>query len=125
MALPLLGGVVGTLVTIGSGIASLVRGLKASKWGAWLMFSLFTFMGGLIGRLMQLLGITLVANTFATPVFRDLVVGKLLGLPPVWLGFIGLTKVDQAITIILSAVAIRVVDQVRVKRRRDEWQTPL
>lgn len=107
------------------GFAALLRWFRGTKFGAWIWFHLFLYMGGLIGKMLWLLGITLVANEFATPVFTGLIAGQLMGLPSEWVSFIGLTKLDQGITIILSAVAIRMIDQVRVQRRRDAWQTPL
>lgn len=113
------------VAAIGRALAAALRWFRGTKFGAWIWFHLFLYLGGLIGKILWLLGITLVANEFATPVFTSLIAGSLMGLPSEWVSFIGLTKLDQGITIVLSAVAIRMVDQVRVKRRRDAWQTPL
>lgn len=110
------------VIRLGSTALRLFRG---TQFGKWIWFHLFMYAGGLVGKLLWLLGITLVANEFATPVFTSLIAGNLMGLPSEWVSFIGLTKLDQGITIILSAVAIRMLDQVRIKRRRDAWQTPL
>lgn len=113
------------ILRIGSHLTRVLRTFRATTFGKWLWFHLFLYMGGLIGKMLWLLGVTLVANQFATPVFTGLIAGSLMGLPSEWVSFIGLTKLDQGITIILSAVAIRTVDQIRVQRRRDAWQQPL
>lgn len=107
------------------GLGALLKLFKGTRFGQWLWFYLFFYLSGLIGKILWLLGITLVANQFATPYFTSTIAGYLLGMPAEWVAFVGLVKLDQAITVILSAVAIRMLDQVKVQRRRDAWQTPL
>lgn len=124
-ALPAVGKLLLSVAGIGRGVAWLIGAFRASRLGKAIWFGLFFYMGGVVGRLLQLAGVTLVANEFVTPHLTDLVAGRLLGLPPEWVQFIGLTKADQAMTIVFSALVIRTVDQVQVRRRRDSWQTPL
>jgi hypothetical protein len=124
-ALPAVGKLLLSVAGIGRGIAALLGAIRATRIGRAIWFGLFVYMGGVIGRMFQLAGVTLVANEFVTPHLTDLVAGRILGLPAEWVQFIGLTKVDQAITIVLSAVAIRTIDQVQIKRHRESWQTPL
>lgn len=124
-ALPAVGKIVVMLGGIARGVTGLLRAIKATRMGRAIWFGLFIYMGGVIGRLLQLVGVTIVANEFATPHLTTLVAGHLLGLPSEWVQFIGLTKADQAMTIVFSALVIRTIDQVSVRRRRESWQTPL
>ena len=103
----------------------LFRSLKAAKWSQWLWFYLFTYLGGIIGKVFTLVGVTLAVNEFATPQLTQLVASNLLNLPATWVQLLALTKIDQAITIMMSAMAIAVADRVYVARRRAAWQTPL
>lgn len=124
-ALPWLARIGTMLGGITRGLSAVLRSFKATRFGKWIWFGLFTYMGGVIGRMFQYAGVALVATEFAAPVLTDVVAGHLLGLPPDWVQFIGVTKLDQCITIVLSAVAVRVVDQVQLRRNRDRWQAPL
>lgn len=125
LALPALGKLLLLVAGIGRGLTWLITAFRATRLGKAIWFGLFFYMGGLIGRLFQLAGVTLVANEFVTPHLTNLVAGHILGLPTEWVQFIGLTKADQAMTIVFSALVIRTVDQVQVRRRRESWQTPL
>ncbi|TAA08851.1 DUF2523 family protein [Pseudoxanthomonas winnipegensis] len=113
------------LLRIGPLLARLWVWLKASKWAKWLLFYVFSYMGGIIGLVMKWLGISFAVSEWVMPHLTPLISEYLLGLPPDWAAFVGLTKIDVAITIVLSAAAVKASDQIQVKRRRDSWQTPL
>lgn len=123
--MPLLLWVVRFAGVITRALGALLRMFKATRFGQWIWFYLFFYLSGLIGKILWLLGITLVANQFATPYFTGIIAGQMLGMPAEWVSFVGLLKLDQAITVMLSAVAIRMLDQVKIQRRRDAWQAPL
>jgi len=110
---------------IGALLLRLFSVLRASKWGQWFTFYLLTYMGGVLGRILLLLGVTLVVNEWLTPEITPLIAQHFLNLPPVWIQLVALTKLDKALTIIISAMAIAVADKVSVQRRRNAWQTPL
>lgn len=113
------------LLRLGPLIARLWVWLKALKWVRWLWWMLFVNMGGIIGLIMKWLGISFLVTEYAMPHLTPLVSEYLLNLPPDWAQFVALTKIDQAITVVLSAAAIKAADQIQVKRRRDAWQMPL
>lgn len=119
------GAILAWIARIGPLLARMWAWFKSTKWGAWLVFTLFTYMGGIIGRIFTFMGITLAVNEFATPTLTQFVAGQLLSMPTVWVQLIALTKVDQALTIMLSAITIAVANKVSIRRRRDSWQTPL
>lgn len=124
-ALPWLARIGLQVASLGRGMRGLLGAFRATRMGKAIWFGLFLYAGGLIGRILQFIGVTLVANEFVTPHLTGLVAGYILGLPPEWVQFIGLTKADQAMTVVFSALVIRTVDQVQVRRRRESWQTPL
>lgn len=79
----------------------------ASSIGSWVAGGLAASIGTIITRAMAALGIGYVTYTFAMPEFVSLISTQFVGLPPEVRGVIAMTKVDVAITIILSAVAAR------------------
>ena len=106
--------------------AVLGRGLWLLVWNAirllrngWLwqtfMYYMFFYLGGVIGEVFKFLGIAFVATKFATPVLTDLVASRLLGLPPEWAQMMALSRVDDAITVILSAVVISSSRKVKLQ----------
>lgn len=100
--------------------------LKATTWGQWIMFYLFTYLGGLIGKALGLIGVTLVVNEFVTPELTPLISTHLLGMPVEWQQLLALTKIDQAVTVIMSAIAIAVASRVYVARHpTNDWGEPL
>lgn len=122
-------GALGRILELVRGIGALIaRGftwIKATTWGQWLIFYLLSFLGGIIGKAFLLLGVTLVVNRFVTPELTPMIANHLLGLPPEWVDLLALTKVDQGITVVLSAIAIGTADRVMVMRKRNAWQQPL
>lgn len=113
------------LAAISGWFKILLANVKASKWGQWLWFTLFTWLGGILGRIFTLLGVTLVVNEFVTPELTPIVAGHLLGMPTHWVQLLALTKIDQALTILISAMGIAVADKISVQRRQNAWQQPL
>jgi hypothetical protein len=99
--------------------------IKATTWGKWVFFYLLTYMGGIIGRMLTMVGVSLVINQFLTPSLTPFIAGNLLSLPTEWIQLLALTKIDQAITVVMSAMAIAMADKVQVRARRNAWQTPL
>lgn len=120
-----MGALIRLVMSMGGAFARFFAAMRATKWAQWLWFYLFTFLGGLVGKLFTLIGVTLAVNTFAMPAITNLIATRLLGLPAVWVQYLALTNIDKATTIILSALAISVADRVYVARRRASWQTPL
>lgn len=120
-----IGLILGFLRGIGALLLKVFAGLRASKWGTWMMWSLFSFMGGLIGKIFTLLGVSLAVNEWVTPELTPLVSQHLLNLPTEWIQLMALTKIDQALTVIISAIGIATADRVYMTRRRNAWQQPL
>lgn len=110
---------------IGPMLRKIFQAVKGSRFGKWIIFYLFYYMGGLIEKLLKVIGISFVMNKFATPHFTAWFAGKFVGLDPMWVSFLQLVKLDSAITVILSAMAIAAVDNVSVKRRSDDLNSPL
>lgn len=120
-----LGRLVSFFANFGTSWAKLIAWLKSTKLGSFIWFSLFTWMGAIVGKILTLIGVTLAVNEFALPTLTELVAGHLLNMPTMWVQLLALTNIDKAITIIMSAFAIAVADRVYVARRRAAWQTPL
>lgn len=110
---------------LGPMLRKIFQAVKGSRFGKWIIFYLFYYMGGLIEKLLKVIGISFVMNKFATPHFTAWFAGKFVGLDPMWVSFLQLVKLDSAITVILSAMAIAAVDNVSVKRRSDDLNSPL
>lgn len=72
--------------------------------------------GSFVAQALLALGIGLVAYNFAMPEFIGLIESQTNQLPPDVYAVIALTKVDVAITIILSAVAANMASRVAFRR---------
>lgn len=72
--------------------------------------------GSFVAQALLALGIGLVAYNFAMPEFLGLIQSQTNSLPPDVYAVIALTKVDVAITIILSAVAANMATRVSFRR---------
>ena len=90
--------------------------LTKSRWGLALSFFLVSSLWGAITRVITWLGLSWVATEYAAPHVLPLITGPLTGLPPVWVQLLALTKVDQAITVIVSALVIKAVSSIKVQR---------
>jgi len=70
---------------------------------------------GAVIQFLLFFGVTLAVNTMVVPAWRDIIASYFTGLPAVWIDFIALTRIDQATTIILSALAIAVSRKIRLR----------
>lgn len=105
-------------------ITSMRTWLLGRKWGAWLIFYLAGAVGLFIKKVFEFLAISFVAYNWVTPTLVGYVSGPLLGMPPVWQSFMSMTRIDDAITVILSAVIYRMSTSFRVEKKASSpfWQ---
>lgn len=66
-------------------------------------------------QLLLFFGLTLAANKLVLPAFRAEIVSRIGGLPGEWIQFLALCKIDQFITIMLSAFGIVAARKVRLR----------
>lgn len=84
--------------------------------GAVIVAALGTSLGGLIARFFVALGIGYVSYNFIAPDFVELIQGQLGGVPAEVLQVLALAKVDVAVTIIVSAVAVALAGRLVMRR---------
>jgi len=106
-------------------LRKIFQAVKGSRFGKWIIFYVFYYMGGLIEKAIKVLGISFVINKYLTPQFTSWFAAKFVGLDPRWVSFLKLVQLDSAITVILSAIVIASADSVAVKRRSDDLNSPL
>lgn len=99
--------------------------LKGSRYFKWLFYGFLFYADKLVGKIMMLLGVSFVVNKFVTPSLTSFFLGKFAGLNPVMLAFVGMLRLDQAITVIMSAAAIAAASSMRAARRSDVLNQPL
>ena len=99
-----------------------VTGTKFGKMLAWTMAG---SVGLYIQKAATVIGFSLVAYEFGLPVLREYVMVPLLGVPPDWVAFLALTKIDHATTVVLSAIVVQMASKIKIQRDRQAWQTPL
>lgn len=80
--------------------------------GKWIVSALAYSMSGLIGRALLALGIGYGTYEFAMPQFKAMIQSQLSGLPGTILQVLAAAKVDVAVTIILSAVSVRMAARI-------------
>lgn len=90
--------------------------LTQRKWGLWLTFFIMSAAGQFIGKLLTWAGVYFVSSEFATPHMIPLVSGPLLGMPSPFPELLGLTKIDQAATVIMSAIAAKLISKIQIRR---------
>lgn len=90
--------------------------LGQRRWGQWLTFFLLGAAGQFIGKVLTWMGVYFVSSEFATPHMIPLVSGPLLGMPDPFPSLLGLTKIDKAATVILSAVAASMLSKIQIRR---------
>lgn len=78
--------------------------------------SLLAAVGSFVAHILLALGIGLVSYNFVMPEFIALIQQQTNALPPDVYAVIALTKVDVAITIILSAVGANLAGRVAFKK---------
>lgn len=110
---------------LGGMLRKIFQAVKGSRFGKWIIFYVFYYMGGLVEKFLKVLGISFVVNKYLTPQFTSWFAGKFVGLDPRWVSFLKLVQLDSAITVVLSAMAIAAADSVAVKRRSDDLNSPL
>lgn len=108
---------------LSKGIPSLARfvgsirlWLTRSRWGNALLFYLGGAVGGVLLRIVEFLGISFVAYKWASPALVQYVAGPMLGMPAQWQAMLSMTRIDDALTVMLSAVVYRASLQIRVVR---------
>lgn len=101
------------------------RAVRGSRLGKWIIWTLFFYADGIVKKILGLLGISFVVNKWLVPELRPWIVEKFFGLDPVWSAYVGLLKLDQAITVLLSAIAIGMANKMAVERRKDHINQPL
>ena len=82
----------------------------------WIAAALGGAVGGFIFRALAALGIGYVTHTFIMPDFVAMIEGQLANVPPEVLQVLGLARVDIAVTIILSAVSVRLASRMVWRR---------
>lgn len=99
--------------------------LMGRKWGTWLLFYLGGTIGMWLNKIVTFAGVAFVAQTYAAPAFLEKVTGPMLGLPPEWINLFALTKVDQAVSIIVSAVVVKLAMGIKVVKnpQSPNWTT--
>lgn len=97
-------------------LGTLVGWLTRRKWGNFLMMYLALGIGRWIEKIVTFAGVMLVVHNFAAPALMPMISGPLLGLPDEWQQFMALTRIDEAISIIISAVVVRASASVTLQR---------
>lgn len=110
---------------IGPALNRIYSAVKGSRLGKWFIFYFFFYMGGLVEKLVKLIGISFVVNKWVTPNFTSWFAGQFVGLDPRWVAFISIVRLDSAITIILSAMVIASADAMSVRKRSNDLNQPL
>ena len=69
----------------------------------------------LVIQLLLFFGLTMAVNNIAVPAFRAEIVSRVGAVPATWINYMALCKIDQFITILLSAFAIVAARRVRLR----------
>ena len=85
--------------------------------GALLSRIFFSKAGAWVAAAMVFLGLELISYSFAVEPLRDAVQSKMLGIPAGIRDWMGVLRLDQYVTIILSAYAAAVVKKTLLRRR--------
>lgn len=89
--------------------------LGRTRFGNFLMQVLAGTVGVALVRLLTFTGISIVAYKFGSPVLVDFVAGPMLGMPSEWQTFLSMTRIDDALTVMLSALVFRASMAVKFK----------
>lgn len=98
-------------------LGAFFRSVAPKRMGTWLWYMLFTYLGGLVSKIFTLIGVSMVVNEFVTPELTQLVAGQLAGMPSHWVQMLALTKIDQALTVLISAMGIAMASKIQLQRR--------
>ncbi|WP_372163656.1 hypothetical protein ACCP91_10420 [Xanthomonas axonopodis pv. cyamopsidis] len=123
--MPFIAPILAWLTRLGPLLLNIFRAIKGSRWGLWIAFYLFQYGGGIVAKIVKFLGLSFVVNKWVTPELTAWFAGKFVGLDPIWVTYIKMVKLDSAITIILSAVAIAAASNVAATKRSDALNQPL
>lgn len=110
---------------LGPLLLRIFRAVKASRWGKWLAFYLWVYGGGIVAKIIKFLGLSFVVNKFVTPSLTTWFAAKFVGLDPTWVTFLKMVRLDSALTVILSAIAIAAASKVSATKRSDALNQPL
>jgi len=110
---------------LGPLLLNIFRAVKASRWGKWVVFYLFAYGGGIVAKIVKFLGLSFVVNKWVTPNMVQWFAAKFTGLDPVWVTYVKMVRLDSAITIVLSAIAIAAASNVSAQKRSDALNAPL
>lgn len=69
----------------------------------------------LVIQLLLFFGLTMAVNNIAVPAFREEIVSRVSAVPAAWINYMALCRIDQFITILLSAFAIVAARRVRLR----------
>ncbi len=87
-----------------------------AKIGGWIVAALGLSMGSLIGRALSALGIGYATYNFAMPAFVSQVQSYFGALPSSIVQVLAAMKADVVVTIIFSAIAVRMASRVFFRR---------
>ena len=110
-----LGNLVRLLLSLVKNVGGLFTFFTGGKFFRLLIGSVVRTGPQLIVQLLLFFGITMVVNNVAVPEFRNVIVSHITGLPAQWIQFLALTKIDQCITIMLSAFGIVAARKIRLR----------
>lgn len=85
--------------------------------GALLSRIFFSKLGSWIAAALVFLGLELITYSVAVEPLRDAVTAKMLGIPEGIRAWMGVLRLDQYVTIVLSAYAASIVKKTLLRRR--------
>lgn len=99
--------------------------LAERKWGQWLLFYLASALPWMIDKVISFFGVKFVSDNFLVPGLMPLITDQFLALPSDWKAYMGLARVDEALSILVSALVIRVAYSIRIQRTPNapNWTT--
>jgi hypothetical protein len=98
----------GAFAALGTFLASMAR---------WLGLAAVAYAPSLVAKLLVVFGLTLAVNHYAGPAIHDHIAGLLANLSPNLAKLVGYCKVDKAITVVLSAAAIKIAANVALQAK--------
>ncbi|WP_408953707.1 DUF2523 family protein [Lysobacter sp. Hz 25] len=83
---------------------------------AAILTALRTYLPGIIGRVLLMLGIGVAMKEVAFPALIQIIQTKVMTLPPLFVAYFGALKLDIAITLILSAMAAKATQKAMLAK---------
>lgn len=90
--------------------------LTQRKWGMWLVFFFGSALWAFVEKMFVFAGVMLVSHNLGASQLLPYISGPILGMPSPFPQLLALTKIDQAATIILSAVVAKLVGSIKIQR---------